>query len=317
MDLAGAGAADDGDRFAGGDVERDVVDHLVLAVRERQTTHGDGTVEVLRLGQRPVGDLGNGVEDLLEALVAGATALHDRDREAERDHRPRHAAVGEPEGEEVAAGDAAVVRAALEQRRAVPEEREDTERARCAHHRAHEPAEARQREARLEVRVVRLVEATAFALLEREAADDAHAGEVGLEHLAQLAERLLVGAGLREHRARERARDEDHERQHDEGDERELRADLHHDLQRAREREGHVDDVEDAEAEQQPDLLEVAGRAAHDLAGRHRAVERRAEAMKAMQEQRAQLVLGVAAGVEDEPAARRRARRTRRPRARG
>ena len=78
----------------------------------------------------------------------------------------------------------------------------------------------------------------------------------------------------------------------------------HHDLQRAREREDDVDDVEDAEAEEQAHLREVAGGAAHDLAGRHRPVERGAEPVQPVEEQRAQLVLDVAAGVEDEPAAR-------------
>jgi hypothetical protein len=68
--------------------------------------------------------------------------------------------------------------------------------------------------------------------------------------------------------------------------------------------EDDVDDVEDAEAEREAHLLQVAGRAAHDLARRHRPIKRGAQAVEAVQEQRAQLVLGVPARVEDEPAAR-------------
>ena len=79
---------------------------------------------------------------------------------------------------------------------------------------------------------------------------------------------------------------------------------LQHDLERAREHEHDVDDVEDAEAEEQPHLLQVARRAAHDLAGRHLPVERRAQALELAKELEAQLVLGVAARVEDVPAAR-------------
>jgi len=75
-------------------------------------------------------------------------------------------------------------------------------------------------------------------------------------------------------------------------------------VRRAREREDDVHDVQDPEAEEHPDLGEIARRAAHDLAGRHLPVERRPEAVEAVQEDGAELVFGVASGVEDEPATR-------------
>ena len=145
MRLARAGAPDERERLAGGHLEGHVVEHLAIAVREREAAHRDRAVDLRRLGQRSVGDLGHGVEDLLEARVAGATALDDGDREAERDHRPGHAAVGEPEGEEVAARDAAVVRAAQESDAPYQKNDEHAERARRADHRAHEAAQARER----------------------------------------------------------------------------------------------------------------------------------------------------------------------------
>ena len=82
-----------------------------------------------------------------------------------------------------------------------------------------------------------------------------------------------------------RARDERDERQVDAG----TRASAcgltrEHDLQRAREREDDVDDVEHAEAEEHADLLQVARRAAHDLAGGHLPVERGAELVELAEE---------------------------------
>ena len=96
---------------------------------------------------------------------------------------------------------------------------------------------------------------------------------------------------------------EDHDRHHHQRDQGEPAADAHHDLQGAGEGEHDVGDVEDAEAEQQPHLLQVAGRAAHDLARGHGPVKGGPQPVQPGQQQRAQLVLGVAPRVEDEPAA--------------
>ena len=59
---------------------------------------------------------------------------------------------------------------------------------------AHETAEASQSEARIEVAPVRVVETLPLATLQREAPDDAYAREVRLEHLGELAQRVLVRA---------------------------------------------------------------------------------------------------------------------------
>ncbi len=197
-----------------------------------------------------------------------------------------------------------MVGSAEEQRRPVPEEDEDPDRRDGADRRAERAAQAREGEARVEVLAVGLLEARPLALLEREAAHDAHAGEVGLEAVAHVTERRLVLAHAVVHPAREAARDEDDDGQVHEARDRERGAQLQHDLEPAREHEHHVDDVEDAEAEEHPHLLEVARRSAHDLAGRHLAVERGAQALELSKELEAQLVLGVAARVEQVPAAR-------------
>ena len=91
--------------------KRDAVEHLALAVGERQVRRRAACPRrASGARQRAVDDLGAGVEDLPQARVAGAAALDDREREAERDHRPRHAPERRPEREEVPLREPAVRR---------------------------------------------------------------------------------------------------------------------------------------------------------------------------------------------------------------
>jgi hypothetical protein len=84
----------------GATFEAHVVEHLAVAVRERRALHASEPLTCARRAARPVDDLGLRVEDSRCARTR-ATALHDREREAERDHRPRHPREAPPEREEV------------------------------------------------------------------------------------------------------------------------------------------------------------------------------------------------------------------------
>ena len=166
-------------------------------------------------------------------------------------------------------------------------------------------AEAREREARFEVALVRLLEAVKLARLEREAPDDAHARR-GCPAPSRSGARARPGWRACAGRAASRSSRVVMTRSGSitNAASVSLPRDAHHDLQRAREGEDDVHDVEDAEAEEHPHLGEVARRAAHDLARGHLPVERRPEAVQPVEEDGAELVLDVAPGVEDEPAAR-------------
>ena len=60
--------------LAGRNVERDVVDDLVIAIREREIFHFDAACDLRGRGERTVRDFGDGIEDLLQ------TARSRRDR---------------------------------------------------------------------------------------------------------------------------------------------------------------------------------------------------------------------------------------------
>ena len=96
-----------------------------------------------------------------------------------------------------------LLRPAQEQRRAVPEEDEDPDRGDRADGGRERAAQPGQGEARVEVLAVGLLEARALALLEREAAHDAHAREVRLQHVAHAPERRPGSARMRTYMPRE------------------------------------------------------------------------------------------------------------------
>ena len=188
--------------------------------------------------------------------------------------------------------------------RAVPKKHDEAAGAREPHRGTEKSAKAREGEGRVYVTFVRGVEAPHLVVVEREATHDPKARQVGLDHGAHRAEGLLVFARSAGELLADRAREQHQNRDIRKGCERELRTDGDHHLERARERKADVDDVQNTKAEEQPHLHEVVRGAAHDLARTHGAVETRAEQVQLSQERGAQVVLGVAPRVEDEPSAR-------------
>jgi hypothetical protein len=264
-------------------------------VGEAQMGDADGSAHHGGSGQRAAHDVRLGVEDGAKTLISSTSALHDGGHEAEREERPREALQGEPEGHEVAARHVALDHEPA----AVPEHHQHARGADGAHHRAHQPADAREGEALLEVSLVGLLESARLGLFEGEAAHHAHAGEARQHAIAHLADGLLVLAVAQEELPRERARDEHQHGQQHQGRERQLQRHVDHDPHGAADGEDGARHVEHAEAEQQPHLREVVRRAAHDLARGHAPEERGAELVQTREQDGAQLVLDVAATRED------------------
>ena len=281
--LARARAPDDRQRLARRDLERHVVEHRAVPVGERRCLHGQRAARrAAGAPARPVDDFGLRVEARRAGARSRAPALHDAQRKTDGDHRPCHAGERAPESEEGARREAPMFGPAQEKRRPVPEEHEDPDRG----HRTRWSA----RTIRAAGRAPGSRAGTACWSL-RSARARAPRGQ--MPRTTRTPARFAWSTSLMwpsapGSRACECTvvRDTDRERSVTSGRfsrhaSVEHRAHADHDLQRAREREGNIGDVEHAEAEEHADLLEVAGRAAHDLARGHLPVERRARAGEA------------------------------------
>jgi len=141
-----------------------------------------------------------------------------------------------------------------------------------------------------------------LGFFQRERANHPHARDARLHARAHLPEGGLVVARARVKLVRQAARDEQQQRERTERGERQLAGDRDGDGERAHEREHGVDDVQDAEAEQEPHLREIVRHAAHDFPGAHAPVKRGAEREQLLFERGAELVFGVPARVEDDDA---------------
>ena len=216
--LAAARAPHNGQRPARRQLEAHVVEHGLVAVGERQVLHLELTLDSFRRGQRAIDDVRHGVEHHLQARVGCATALHHAHQKAERDERPGEARQRPVERQEAALGELTV----QHQVAAVPEHDHDADGADRLHDRPHRTAQPRQRQALFQIVLVPLFEVLELAVLEREGAHDAHAGNTRLHPLAHAPDGVLVFARARVHLSGEAPGHHDEQRQRRQRRERQL-----------------------------------------------------------------------------------------------
>ena len=181
---------------------------------------------------------------------------------------------------------------------AVPEHHQDAHRQRDLQDRRHRAAQSRQAEALLQILLVRHLEGVRLTVFERERTHYPNTRNTGLHSTAHFTERGLRCTGAHVKLRRESARDQQQDGQRQHGGGRELRRHRQNHEQRANQRENGVDDVEHTKAEQQSHLRQVVRHPTHDLAGVHAPVERRPEGEQFGRQHAAELVLGVATGIE-------------------
>src|SRR5271167_4973715 len=106
---------------------------------------------MLRCAARAVDDFGHGVEDVAQTDESRAAPLHDAEREAHRDHGPRHAREGTPEREESALRQTALGSSAQQEHGPVTEEHQDADGGDRTDRRAERTAEPGESKARPKV----------------------------------------------------------------------------------------------------------------------------------------------------------------------
>ena len=138
----------------------------------------------------------------------------------------------------------------------------------------------------------RSVEAVELAVLLTEALHDAHAGDVFLDDVGDVACLLLRVPTRGEHRRAQLHRGDEEQRRDREHDQREQRREPEHGAERHDEQQ----DVRDADREELQEALherDVGRRAAHELPGRQLVVTREVEALQLGEDRGAEVVLHV------------------------
>ena len=296
--LARADASHDGQGGSRRHLDVDVREHVAVTVGEAQASQGERALPAAFAGVGELHDALLGVEDLTHARVGGATALHDAEQEAEGHGRPEKLTqVGQERRE--------LTHAELVREHHLAPEPDHHERARRAQQHQHGPhgaADDGQLHVGHDGLLVGLLEAALLVLLEPEAAHHAHGGHVLLGALCQVSKRLLCALTAQIEALGEGARHQREEGIGHEGVERELRAEREHQRECADVGHQGVHAVHQPESREQPDLCQVVGRPAHDLARRHLLREAGSEAVHLGQQLLAQVVLDVAADVQQDDA---------------
>ena len=287
--LARAGRPDDRDGAARLHVDVDTAEHrLVTVIAEAHAAQLHApAARRQRLCVRRGREARLAVEQLEHARPARHGALGHPERHAEPAHRPREHQDVAVERDELADGDAAVDRlpAANEQQRGEPELGEEADEGRV------ERAQARGDHRLVEHARDRPAEAAQLALLLRERLHHAHAADVLLGLGGQLGDALLHLLRGRPVALSVAEGDPDDERGGGEGHRREAGIERDHHDRRDQDRDGGLDQEDQAVAEEEAHRLQVHGGPRHQLAGLLPVEEGQLERLEVLVHPVAQVVL--------------------------
>ncbi len=319
--LARAGRSDDGQAAAGGNLQIDVAQHRRGAVAEVQAAEFDvardldvrvprwvprsgpilarpGVFLHISLSERVRRNIGLGFENFLDAHHGSGAALEDVDDPTERDDGPGKLVHVRGEGDELTDVDAPEQYLAA----AHPQDQDHRESEHQFQRRPQHSHQADQLQAAPDIFQVGFLEVADLRFFLRERPHDARAGKVFLGARGNIGEAGLDALEALVNAAPEILDDNRHHGQRRKRVQRQARAGVVHEDQRADGEDDGIGRVHDRRAQQVADGVQVIGRARHDVAHAHALIVRIRKLFEVAEEVVAQVEFDVARDANHHPA---------------